>query len=153
MTAGTADKPHDRADIDDGPTAGPRHLLGSESGAEKDTRLVDRDDPVPAVETIGVADGTAGDAGIVDQNVEPAIGRQCLANQTRPFCFVGDVDLGRECLATAGADGGGDHVRVLSKDVGDDDLGTLVREKLSLGFAHAVGAAGNYRNLLFQAHH
>ena len=52
MAAGAADKPHDRADVDDRSTAGLGHLLGREPGAEKDARLVDRDDPVPTVETI-----------------------------------------------------------------------------------------------------
>ena len=60
------------------------------------------------------------------------LGRQRLADQAGPFGLVGDVDFGRECLAAAGADDGGDHVRVLSKDGGDDDLGTLVREQLRL---------------------
>src|SRR5215467_5984179 len=60
------------------------------------------------------------------------VGRQRLADQADPFGFVGDVDFGRECLAAAGADDGGDHVRVLSKDGGDDDLGTPVREQLRL---------------------
>jgi len=66
----------------------------------------------------------AGGAGLV--------GRQRLADQADPFGFVGDVDFGRECLAAAGADDGGDHVRVLSKDGSGDDLGTLVREQLRL---------------------
>jgi len=121
-------------------------------GAEKDARLVDRDDPVPAVETVRVADRAAGDPGVVDQNVQPAIRRQCLADQTRPFGFVGDVDFGRECLAAAGANGGGDHVRVLRQDVGDYDLGALGGEEPGLGFAHTVGAASNDRDLVFQAH-
>ena len=60
------------------------------------------------------------------------VGRERLADQADPFGFVGDVDFGLECLAAAGADDGGDHVRVRSKDGGDDDLGTLIREQLRL---------------------
>src|SRR5262252_6123962 len=38
------------------------------------------------------------------------------------------------------------------QDVGDDYPGTLGREEPGLGFAHAVSATGNDRNLVFQAH-
>ena len=67
MAAGAADKAHDRADVDDRTASGLRHLLGGELSAEEDAGLVDRDDPVPAVKTIGVADRASGDPGIVEQ--------------------------------------------------------------------------------------
>src|SRR5439155_26291370 len=44
MAAGSADKAHDRADVDDRTAAGLRHLLCGELGAEEDAGLVDRDD-------------------------------------------------------------------------------------------------------------
>src|SRR6516162_10964710 len=103
MAAGAADKPHDRADVDDRSATGLGHLLGGEPGAEKHARLVDRDDPVPALETVGVADRAARNPGIVHQDVEPAIRRPRLVDQTLPFGFAGDVDFGPNRLAATGA--------------------------------------------------
>jgi len=140
VTAGAADKSHDRTDIDDRPATGLRHLFGGELGAEKDARLIDRDDPVPAVQTVGIADRAAGDAGVVHQDVEPAVGRQRFADQARPFGFAGDVDFDCGCCAAAGPDRGGNRLGIIGQDVGDDDLRTLGREGPSrdLDGSHSV---------------
>src|SRR5580692_11760059 len=69
MTTGAADKAHDRADIDDRATAGLRHLLSGELGAEKDAGLVDRDDALPAFKPIRIADRAAGNPGFVAENI------------------------------------------------------------------------------------
>jgi len=84
MAAGAADKAHDRADVDDRAAAGFRHLLGSELGAEDDAGLVHRDDPVPAVESIRIANRAAGNPGIVHQNVESPVGLHRLGDQRYP---------------------------------------------------------------------
>jgi hypothetical protein len=48
------------------------------------------------VRTIGAADDFAGNPGIVDKNVEPAVGRNRLADQRHPFGLAGDIDYRRQ---------------------------------------------------------
>jgi len=104
---------------------------------------------VPPVETIGVADRAAGDPGIVDQDVEPAIGRQRFVDQALPLGFVGDVDLGGNRRPATVDDRRGNSRRLIGQDVRDNNFGTLGREEPGLRFAHAMGGAGNNRNLVF----
>ncbi len=152
VAAGAADKPHDRADVDDRAAAGLCHLLGGELGAEKDAGLVDRDDPVPAVEPVRVADRTAGNPGVVDQDVEPAVGRERLGDQCLPLRLAGDVDLCRAGLAAGIADLGRDALRLAAENVGDHDFGAFLREQTRLGLAHAVAGPGDDRDLVLEAH-
>src|SRR5205823_4890657 len=79
VAARTADKPHDRADIDDRAAARFDHLFGGELGAEKDAGLVDGNDLVPALDAVGVSDRAAGDPGIVDEDVDATIVCSVLA--------------------------------------------------------------------------
>src|SRR6266851_5191923 len=152
MAAGAPDKPHDRADVDDRSAAGLRHLLGGELGAEEYAGLVDRDDAVPALDAVGAADRAARYAGIVHQDVQPAIGRHRLGDQAAPLYLAGDVYFRGDRLAASCADVAGYHLGVISQDVGNHDLGALRGEKPRLGFAHAMSTAGDDRNLVFQTH-
>jgi hypothetical protein len=45
-----------------------------------------------AFEPVGAADRAARNIGVVDQNIEPAIGRQGFADQSVPVVLAGDVD-------------------------------------------------------------
>ncbi len=152
MAAGAADKAHDRADVDDRAAARFRHLFGGELGAEKDAGLVDRDDLVPALDAVGVADRAAGDPGIVDEDVEPAIGLQRFGDQRLPLRLAGDVDRRRAGFAAGVTDLGGDALGLAAENVGDHDSGALLRKEARLGLAHAVPRPGDDRDLVLEAH-
>ena len=122
MTAGAADKPHDRADVDDRAAAGLRHLLGRQLGAEKDAGLIDRDDALPALQAIRIADRAAGDPGIVDEDVDPAIARQCLRDQGHPFGLAGHVDRRGDAFPAGRANVGCNRLSCVAQDIGNDDL-------------------------------
>jgi hypothetical protein len=81
-----------------------------------------------------------------------AIGRYRFRDQIHPFCLAGDVDLCGCRLSATGADVRGTPLGVASQDVGDDDLGALDREQASLRLTHAMSAAGDDRNFVFQTH-
>src|SRR5712671_1225581 len=104
MAAGAPDKPHDRADVDDRSAAGLRHLLGGELGAEEHAGLIDRDDPVASLDAVGAPDRAARDAGVVHQDVQPAISRHRLGDQATPLSLAGDVYLRGDRLAASRAD-------------------------------------------------
>src|SRR5207248_1975330 len=137
---------------DDRTAAGLRHLCRGELGAEKDAGLVDCDDSVPAFEPVRVADRAAGNPGIVDQDVEPAVGRDCLADQCHPFGIACHVDLRCGCSAAGGTDLAGHPLRVSFEYVGHDNPGALLRKEARFGFAHAVTGAGHDRHLVLQPH-
>jgi hypothetical protein len=55
-------------------------------------------------------------------------------------------------FAATGADAAGDSLGVAPQDIGDDNLGAFRRKQPRLGFAHAVSAASDDRNLVVQPH-
>src|SRR5579883_2600774 len=73
MNAVLAGDPGDRGDVDDRPAALRLHVRDREFHAEKDAARVDRHQPVPGGGVEQILDRAAGQPGIVDENVEPAI--------------------------------------------------------------------------------
>jgi hypothetical protein len=88
----------------------------------------------------------------VDEDVESAVGRNRSADQRDPLRLAGDVDLCRAGGAAGCPNVRGDPFGIASKDVCDDNFGPFGCEQACLGFTHAVGAAGNDRHFVLQAH-
>ncbi len=82
--------------------------------------------------------GAVADAGIVEQDVEPAEATFRLGHHLRDVVFARDVDAHAQAADLAGGRGGAVPV-----DVGDDDLGAVGREQLRRRLALAGGAAGD----------
>src|SRR5207248_2240538 len=85
MAAGAADKPHDRADVDDRPATSLCHLLGGELGAKEHAGLVDGDDTMPALQSVRVPDRTAGNAGVVHQDIQSVVACLHVGDQIDPL--------------------------------------------------------------------
>src|SRR5689334_16953393 len=109
----------------------------AELGAEKDARLVDRDDLVPTGDAVGVADRAAGNPGIVNEDIEASVGLQSFGDQRLPLRLARNVDCGGGRLAVGVLDVSGDTLGLAAQNIGDDDLGALLGEEARLGFAHA----------------
>ena len=69
-----------------------------------------------------------------------------------PGVLAGDVEVHEHALAALGFDRGFDRASLVVQDVTDDDAGALAREQVSLGRAHAPGAAADERDLAGQTH-
>src|SRR5579862_2486003 len=152
MPACAPDKAHDRADVDDRSPAGLRHLLGGKLGAEENAGLVYRDDALPAVQPVRIADRTAGNPGVVHKDVEPTIARQGLRNEGNPFRFAGHVDRRCNSLPAPRANISCDRPGLVPEDIGNDDPGAFRREEPRFRLAHPVGTAGYYGDFAFESH-
>src|ERR687894_716754 len=93
--AGLAD---DRADVDDAARPAVEHVLQDRAGEVEGAGEVDLDDPVPVFDG-HLADGLVqGDAGVVDQDVEAAVGVEDFPDDS--FAVFGGADV---ALVGAGA--------------------------------------------------
>ena len=108
----------------------------------------------------GLFHGVAGaGAGVVDQDVELAVGGHGGGHGVNPVLFVGNVQLDEDGIAAGGADLLGGTLAVFNVDVAQDDLGPFLAEHSGRGAAeahqrslHAAGRAANQRYLAFQPH-
>ena len=114
------------------------HALDGVLAAQEHAFRIDRLDPPPLLDrgALGRAPATR-DAGIVDQDVEPAVARQHIGQQRLPGFLRGDIVLHE---AAGRALGGG-------LDVGRHDARARLGELLQGGCADARRAAGDDRHL------
>ena len=93
-------------DVDDAARSAVEHVLQDRPGQVERAGQVDLDDPVPVLDG-HLADGLVqGDAGVVDQDVEAAVGVEDLLDH--PFAVFGGADV---ALVHAGAGVVGDELR------------------------------------------
>ena len=83
------------------------------------------------------------DAGIVDDDIEPAEMRGDGADDGVDVVAVGDIERPGFCAAAAGRDLVRNGLRAIGGIVGDGDVGAFGREHLRGGAAHAAGGAGD----------
>ncbi len=143
--AGGGGQSGDRADIDDrGRGRGPQVRHGV-FAAQHDGFDIDRLDAAPILQRVGLDEfQVAADARVVDQDRQPAHGRDGLIDDRNPFGLVGDVvaegkgragDLGVDCI--------GQGPDALQIDVGDRHLGTLARQHPRHGLAQPASRPGD----------
>ena len=137
-----ADQPHDRGEVDDRPLPRRQHVAAGRAGAEEAAVEVDRHDLAPALgRQLGRRHARA-EAGIVDQDVDPAVPRGDLLHHRVDPRLVDHVqpvrlaapDLARHRL-------GGSKI-----DVGHRDMGAGLRQRLRGRAPDAVAAAGHHRD-------
>ena len=90
-----------------------------------------------------------GDAGIVDDDIEPAEMRRDVVDDIGDVVAVGDIERPGFCRAAACCDLAGDGLRGLGADIGDGDIGAVGREHKRRGAAHAAGGAGDKNGQAF----
>jgi hypothetical protein len=86
------------------------------------------------------------DAGVGDENIEPAKALRDLGCDLDPSLFAGDVLLQENRLAASLGDAIGEFWTSQLVDVSGDDGGALAREQLDDGLADAGGAARHQRH-------
>ena len=87
------------------------------------------------------------DAGIGDENIEPAKALRDRGCDLDPALFAGDVLIQENRLAVGLGDAIGELGAAQLVDVGGNDGGALAREQLDDGLADAGCAAGHQRDL------
>ena len=93
------------------------------------------------------------DAGIVDQNVELAIGFARFREEMLDISGFSDIALDRDGLAALGSDGRDRFVSAfLAGSVIDDDLRAFRRQMLGDGRANALGCTSDDRDFSFEFH-
>ena len=90
--AGGVHEPGERGDVDDVPGPLALEQRHERAGAADDAEQVDLGDPAPLVEGGDVEPAAARDAGVVDQDVEPAPAGLDLLEGGGPVVVVGDVE-------------------------------------------------------------
>src|SRR3954468_17454991 len=115
---------------------------------EKDAVEVDRVLLAPVAErhVDDRGDGDA-DAGIGDENIEPAKALRDLGCDLDPALFAGDILLQENRLAAGLGDAIGELGAAQLVDVGGDDGGALARKQLNNCLANSGCAAGHQRDL------
>src|SRR3954470_20158117 len=89
------------------------------------------------------------DAGVGDENVEPAVAPGDLGDDFDPALLAGDVLLQKDRLAAGLGDAAGELRASQLVDVGGNDDRAFAREELDDCFANARGAARHQRDLAF----
>ncbi len=104
----------------------------------------DRKCPGPGVVVTLIVDRDAhGDAGIVDDDIEPAEMRGDVIDDLDDVIRPGNVERPGSCRATTICDFTHYRLRAVSAEVGNGDVGALSRENMRGGAAHAAGGAGD----------
>ena len=141
---------HERGGVDDRPTTLLQHVGERGLAAQVDAGEVDLLHPAPGVE-VGVEDRVVvgrADPGVVERDVDRAVGVLGGPEQRVDLLLVGDVDVGV-----------GPRVAVLGRerraagvvDVADDHPGALGDEALDGGQADAGAPAGDHRDAVLDA--
>ena len=136
--------------------AAPQALLTHDGhrlpGYQEVPRSVDVHSPLPVPEGELVQGAHRGDAGVGDQDVQPAVGEAHLFEGCLHLGFVGDIHAQPNGPAVAVGlvqlIGNGLAGRLVQ--VGDHHVGALGRQPAGDGLAYSVGAAGNQGDLALQ---
>jgi len=142
----------DRADVDD-PAPGRAQLCEKGMGHVEHAVEVDRHDVLPVLDHRfgGRGEGVAAvDAGIVDQDGDPADGRADLRGNLAAFVALGHVEHEATGLAAGARDGLGGLSRAVAVGVEHDHVRSLPRIAQRDRPADAGGAAGDSRNVLLE---
>jgi hypothetical protein len=86
-----ADLTRDRRDVDDAPRATLDHVLERRLGHVKSARRIDAQDLVPVVDGHAQDRPVHGDAGVVDEDVEPAVLLDHLADDAKAVVRIAHV--------------------------------------------------------------
>src|SRR5215468_9642753 len=151
--AGLADH---RGHVDDPPGAAPEHVLKRVLGQEERTGQVDRDDPLPVVVGHLGHGPVDGDPGVVDQDVEPAMLVNDLADHPAAVIGVPDVPLvqGDGAAGVAVRHGGKELPgALLMPPVAGCDIGALAGQEVADGGPDAARAAGHQRHAAVDGAH
>jgi hypothetical protein len=111
--------------------------------AEKHAFGIDRHHPIPGLRAHQVAGVRATDAGIIDQDIDFAVGRHRGSHRLLPIRLLGHVDLRKAGLAASGGNGLGNALPVLDRHIRHDDLGAFARKHFGLDFSHAACTTGH----------
>ena len=108
VAALAAHESHNGRYVDDRAAAGLPHLLYGMLCAKEYAGGVDVHNALPAGSVQAVGFGAAADAGVVDEDVQPAVAGDGLGDEVLPACLIGDVCVyeGRvsACLGDLGFD-------------------------------------------------
>ncbi len=140
LGGGRAHPRHEGRGVDDGAPALAAHVRDGGLAAQVDGGEVDLLDPLPGLQA-GLQDGVVvgrGDAGVVEGDVDAAVGVVRRLEQRLDLLGVGDVDLDEE---PADLVGGGFAAGFV--DVGADDLRALGGEAAGGGEADAAAGSGD----------
>jgi hypothetical protein len=149
------DEPGDRRQIDDSAALrAVRSALAQrrqrQFGAEKDAGQVDRAQPVPLIEARLLDALAEKDAGIVDQDVEPAKAAGDGGDRRGPVGFAGHVETGVQHVA---ADGAGGLPARFVQHVADRDFGPRFGHQPRRLCTDPARRAGNQRDLAVESVH
>ena len=121
--------------------------------AQERPGLVDRDDAIPEL-VVGVRDPAAiGDAGVVDEHVEPAPQRLGEGDRRLPVGPPRHVQVDVARLAACIGDLAGDLRALVVGDVAEQHPRTLAGEQPGLGLALSAGSARDQRDLAVEPAH
>lgn len=123
-------------------------FLGAQERAGQDRA----DHRLPALERQFLDRRRSAKPGIVEQDVEPAIG--LLGPGEECVYRIGIADIGRhaECFALGALDLADNRLQRLRPAAGDDDRKPLLGQRQCRGLADAAAAAGNERHLAVRIH-
>ena len=147
--AGAEDR-HHRADVDDLAAARLLHGRIDRLRAQEGAGEVGVDDAVPFLEIERVRGLADVDAGIVDEDVDPAELAADALDHARDRGLVGDVGGDRDRLDAAPRELGDRRVRFLLVAPDDRDAGAGVRQPARHAEPDAAIAAGDDRDLAFE---
>ena len=152
MDAALPGDARDRRDVDDRAAARLAHCRDRVFHPEKRAGRVDPHDAFPGGGVEQILDRAAADPGIVDEDVELAIGGQRRGDRGLPFRFARHVEMLVHRGAVRLRDLRGDFLALIVEHVSNDDLGAFAREDPRHAGAHPRCRAGDQRDLVFESH-
>src|SRR5581483_5290005 len=150
--AGIPHHADDRGDINDAAEALLRHRLQDRLGAVERAVEIHLKDQVPVLLAHPQQEAVARDAGIVDEDVDPAPLLEDLVDHRLDVARVGDVHLEIERAAAELLDRGDGLFGAPGIQIGDDDVGASLREGFGNGAADALRRAGDDGMLAVKVH-
>ena len=133
------------------PPLGLLHHGNDRAHAEEHALGVDAHLPVPGrdAEAVRIA---AADAGVVDEDVDLAVGRERRGDGGVPVRLARHVEPLEARLAAGRGDRSGDRLALGLQDVAQDHLGAFARKQARGGRAHARGRARDDGDLVCKTH-
>ena len=119
---------------------------------QKRTCQVDLVDTIPLLEWRVLEGGPVSGTGIVDHNVQPAEAIHGPLHREPPALLPGHIEIDGGGLSSASRDTGGNPCPPPGLDVGNHDGCTLLGEEPALHGTHALGCAGDQRDLALKSH-